>query len=246
MNGILTMSALTKWANGVNDNQAVQFSEQEQKLGGEKPAGGLGGRSIVASSSQGRNDTVQQLAIANRACSGRTAKNAANEFARQTFLSFIYDQCGLKGKNRDLKNLPENVRNAMKLNGGFIERHDWDVGKSRPLTARRIKAVLSALDENDVKVKMFGGGVIPATISWKEAGAQEFWDGLDKGLRLKLINTPKKTEERHVLQLFREAYADGLHNKSMNEWLRDVNDAYKRNKNGNITIDTKTGTVTFE
>lgn len=60
-------------------------------------------------------------------------------------------------RERGLAALPENVRTAMKLNGSFIERHDWDVGKSRPLTARRIRAVMAALVDYKAMCGMFDG-----------------------------------------------------------------------------------------
>ena len=243
----LTMEALRSWANRANDNQAVQFGNQEQTSVGANATGGLAGRNIGTPVSPDRSGVAQYLSVTNMTCTGRTAKNAANEFARQEFLNFIYDQCELKGDNRNLKNLPENVRNAMKLNGGFIERHDWDVGKSRPLTARRIKAVLTALDENKVMCSMFGiRNPKLALDSCKATDAKEFWNGLDKGLRDRLMNEPKKSQDDHsVLFNVRLAYNNDKV-RSLDEWINEVNTAYRNNPYGKIKVDVAQGTVSFE
>ena len=65
----------------------------------------------------------------------------SNEQARQAFLSYVMRECGVQDK----EDLPDVVRDAMKLNNWGYTKHDWDVGKGRPLTMRRVRAVMTAI-----------------------------------------------------------------------------------------------------
>ena len=89
-----------------------------------------------------------QYAAAERALNlSNAGAKAVNEVARQTFLNMVKDLCGI-ARDQPLSALPENVQKAMKLKSGWLwQRSDWDVGKGRPLTARRIKAVIDAVDQ---------------------------------------------------------------------------------------------------
>ena len=247
MSTTLSTASLNKWVSRTtNDNQAVQFNQPEA------PAV-LNGRRVGRPVPPGRNAAATFLTVANRTCTGRDAK-VANEFARQQFLGYIFKQCNVS-REMGMAALPENVRTAMKLNGGFIERHDWDVGKSRPLTARRIRAVMAAIVDYKAMCGMFSGPSLnTAKLIWNTFKAKDFWSGLDQGLRGKLLKStvvrpPKNADEKPfwnpVLAGLRQAFMEGSHRLTKTQWLSAVNAAYRENPNGKIQIDVETGTVTF-
>lgn len=256
MSMTLSTASLNNWVlRTTNENQAVQF-------GMPKAASGLNGRRIGPAAPSGSNAAVEYLVVENRTGTSRAAQKAANEFARQQFLGYIFKECGV-APEEGLNALPENVKTAMKLNGGLIERHDWDAGKSRPLTARRIRAVMSAIVDFkaarkaqarriESNVAMRGMVAAPehtAKLIWDEFGGREFWEGLDKGLRDKLVKStvvmPSKELKNEDLTKLRNAWSDGKHGKSLKKWLWDVNAAYRKNPTGTIQIDVTKGTVAF-
>ena len=130
----LSTSMLNNWVNATaNENQKVRFVSQEN------PQGLLAG-------SESRAFKVAQWypgAQSPAAVENLTRRDAhANEKARQAFLSYVMRECGVLNK----RDLPDVVRNAMKLNNRGYTKHDWDVGKGRPLTMRRVRAVMTAIE----------------------------------------------------------------------------------------------------
>lgn len=82
---------------------------------------------------------------------GATIK-AVSQNARREFLSFIKASCGLPD-SAPIDKLPAGVQKAMKCTGfvGLFKKGDWDASNGRPLTARRIKAVMTALEESSFR-----------------------------------------------------------------------------------------------
>lgn len=113
-------------------------------------------RAILQADATDSSKSVEHL-MKNNADGTKEQRRVANAETRKIFLSFIKQSCGLKD-SASLDQLPENVRKAMKLTG-FFHKNDWFEGSSRPLTARRINAVMKELDamhfnenlSNDIK-----------------------------------------------------------------------------------------------
>lgn len=93
--------------------------------------------------------------VAPRQTQDETAARQANANARQTFLRYILKTCGVhpaagdfSGDYNLIGRLPDVVREAMKCKGftGLFKSGDWKASNQRPLTSRRIAAVMEALE----------------------------------------------------------------------------------------------------
>lgn len=94
---------------------------------------------------------------------------------RQNFLSMVKEMCGLSPE-ASVTELPKAVQHAMKLDGGLIERHDWDADKGRPLTARRINAVVKAV--NNYREACLN---LPESSFFRTEGGKRFYDEWGRG-----------------------------------------------------------------
>ena len=134
----LSATAITDWLKSktVNDDTAAAF---------------LSGRKVTdASGTDATLSNVTVVTSLNHA-KGATLKELSRN-ARREFLSFIKASCGLPD-SAPIDKLPLNVQKAMKCTGfvGLFKKGDWDASNGRPLTARRIKAVMTALEAASVR-----------------------------------------------------------------------------------------------
>ena len=86
------------------------------------------------------------LIVANRLISGTQEYKTANWNARKAILDMIRDQLNITA-DTPIDQFPSGVKDAMKM--GFFKRlffsGDWEQANGRPLTARRIRAIVNAV-----------------------------------------------------------------------------------------------------
>lgn len=137
---------MAQWANSAKDSDAFSIASQTDRNVSSLITYTVGGKDMtsVCESLLKRKFSVASTKNQDFADRMRAATNP-RQVVRQEFLAMVKQMCGLPV---DAPNsaLPKNVQHAMKLDGGIIERHDWDEDKARPLTARRIKAVAAAVN----------------------------------------------------------------------------------------------------
>ncbi len=138
----------TQFQNFVNfANERVKAGKDDAIALVEEGSTSLGVRSIKAASSDRAGHFAASFFRTN-------ASKSANDVARDIFKRAISDMFG--GENR----IPDIVRDTMKME---------DFGQGKPLTARRILAVKSAID-------ILGGGLFERTSSVNEAKAMGYLD----------------------------------------------------------------------
>ena len=172
-------NAFRDWAKEQVDNKHEDTVLALTKTGVD---GAQEARKILQADATDLSKSVEHL-MENNAGGTKAQRKLANAEARKIFLSFIKQSCGLKD-NASLDQLPENVRRAMKLTGIF-HKNDWFEGSSRPLTARRINAVMEALD-NFQKDMMSGKAFHPTSKFGKYYKSQ--WNTEPSGDIIALLN----------------------------------------------------------
>ena len=138
---------------------------------------------------------------------------AQNKTARQVFLRVIQRECGA----RNMEELPYDVRVAMKLEKkGSLphQRKDWVESRAISLSARRVAAVSTAVEnyKTTVNNKLVALQMTPAGTDWLNADPvhRTFWGGLSQKVKNKLLSLPIPPGEggaaRHPLRLIWEDY----------------------------------------
>ena len=181
-------NAFRDWAKEQVDNKHEDTALALTKTGVD---GAQEARKILQADVTDSSKSVEHL-MENNVGGTKEQRKLANAEARKIFLSFIKQSCGLKD-NASLDQLPENVRRAMKLTGIF-HKNDWFEGSSRPLTARRINAVMEALD-NFREEAMHGMAFHPTSKFGKYYKSQ--WNFEPSGDIIALLNNvpPKMLEK---------------------------------------------------
>lgn len=151
----------------------------------------------------------------------RDQKKRENVTARQVFLKVVMREC----KADSVEKLPYSVRVAMKLEkeGSYSwQRDDWKVSKALPLSARRVEAVSKAVRaykaDMDGKTESIGMGK-----GWLNAPEhKEFWYGLDKGLRHKLLSNLTG----NCLKKLWDGYAKCENDNAKRSFITKINNHY--------------------
>ena len=149
MSTIFNVDSLNKWLNKVGDDAAVAF-----KGGTKWPA--TPAKNPKVTSLDGKRITFKQTLPVMTVDTLNTSKTAGDttevrKRARKCFLEYVKRECGLP-PNCDNSRLPKDVRDAMNLTSfWFWKTHDWDKGSAKPLTAKTIKAVRTAIYTSKIK-----------------------------------------------------------------------------------------------
>ncbi len=221
----LTANAVNNWlgANGQNGSQKVKFNTRLLQINPETSGVRLPG-----------------VPIQNKKFfDGKSA----NETARQVFLRFILKECVASSK----EDLPDVVKHAMKLDGGRYERHDWDEGNSRPLTARRIRAVMEAIDKYNKGLQtvanVHGHGQIDNTTRIVYKAYEPILQGVSGGLYKKL--TSGDAASRMLLNTIHSRF-QVVCNDEKKAWFLRLNESYTLHPNGELKSDPNGKGLYFE
>lgn len=169
---------------------------------------------------------------------------SANETARQVFLRFILKECVASSK----EDLPDVVKHAMKLDGGRYERHDWDEGNSRPLTARRMKFVMAAIDKYKKGLQVVAdihqeGRVRNGTQALYRA-YESLFKGVSEELYEKLTSGGDDSHNLTFALYQKLGRIEGEAEKKA--WFSELNKSYARNPNGQLVDDPKNNRTYFQ
>lgn len=149
MSTIFNVDSLNNWLNKVGDDAAVAF-----KGGTKWPA--TPAKNPKVTSLNGKRVSFKQTLPVMMVGTLNTSKTAGDttevrKRARKCFLEYVKRECGLP-PNCDNSRLPKDVRDAMNLTSfWFWKTHDWDKGSAKPLTAKTIKAVRTAIYTSKIK-----------------------------------------------------------------------------------------------
>lgn len=156
-NGML----LTRGTNGAKNSRLFEFAATNaDDTAAQIQVPVLGGRPMLP---------AQFVSTHDRAWS-KVQHKAANSNARAAFLRYILTTCDVVQPGDDISEdygkisrLPDVVREAMKCTGfvGLFKSSDWKASNQRPLTARRIKAVMEALEVHKRETQ-YGAEMPPA------------------------------------------------------------------------------------
>ena len=247
MNIQLNVEQLRTWANNAADpSQAAQFSTDNQEVD-------LQQRDVLTRLLAANAEAPVSMTIGNRT----QATAHTNEVARQVFLDYVLKECDAQSKD----DLPDNVKTAMKLDSWLLwQRDDWTAGKSRPLTARRVKAVLTAVDEfkrarqapvaqqnqvpqannapqvnQEPKKPGLTVSYLLSNVDKEHDFVVDFWDKLPQGLRTRLENENRR-DDYHVLRIVynNAPTTDGV--KEFAVQIAKITTEYEQHPNGRLKL----------